>query len=93
MGRLSDLNVDSPQNLQSVFNPSIYDFHSDGTMIVFNVTSKEGTTGFCRVCIPTASVGGTYTSFVDGREIPYVLLPYINTHLVILLQLPPLNTK
>jgi parallel beta-helix repeat protein len=48
--------------------------------ICFNVTGKQGSTGFCRVSIPTTLMGGTYRVFVNGTEIPYTLLPCSNAN-------------
>jgi parallel beta-helix repeat protein len=46
--------------------------------ISFNVIGKQGSTGFCRVSIPTAVMNGTYHVFVNSTEILYTLLPCSN---------------
>jgi parallel beta-helix repeat protein len=48
--------------------------------IWFSVIGKQGSTGFCRVSIPTAMMNGTYQVFVNGTEIPYTLLPCSNAN-------------
>jgi parallel beta-helix repeat protein len=47
--------------------------------IHFNVAGKDGTSGFCRITIPTALMNDTYTVFVNGTEVPYILLPFSNS--------------
>jgi parallel beta-helix repeat protein len=46
----------------------------------FNVTGKQGSTGFGRVSIPKAMMNGTFAVFVNGTEIPYTLLPCSNAN-------------
>jgi len=48
-------------------------------VIIFDVTGENGTTGFCRICIPTALMNGTYRVLVNGTEVPYILLPFSNS--------------
>ncbi len=48
--------------------------HPEVILIEFNVTEEQGTTGFCRVSFPTAMMNGTYHVFVNGTEVPYILL-------------------
>jgi hypothetical protein len=40
----------------------------------FDVSGENGTTGFCRICIPTALMNATYRVFVNGTEVSYNLL-------------------
>ena len=78
MGMFSDFNATSECHVQTVCNSTISDFRFNGTAIVFNVTGDSGTTGFCRMCIPTALMNGTYKVFFNGTEVSYNLLPCSN---------------
>jgi parallel beta-helix repeat protein len=62
----------------SNFASLIWIEHPEVIMIEFNVTGEQGTTGFCRVSFPTAMMNGTYHVFVNGTEVPYILLPCSN---------------
>jgi len=79
MGMFSDFNATSEYHIQTICNSSISDFQFNGTAIYFNVTGKEHTTGFCRICIPRALMNETYKVFVNGTEAPCNLLPCSNT--------------
>ena len=79
MGIFSDFNTTSEYHVQTICNSTISDFQFKGTAISFNVSGGNGTTGFCRVCIPTALMNGTYKVFVNGTEVPYTLLPCSNS--------------
>jgi parallel beta-helix repeat protein len=81
MGVFSDFNATSEHHVQTICNSSISDFQFNGTAMSFNVTGKNSTIGFCRICIPTALVNCTYRVFVNGTEIlPSPLpLPFSNT--------------
>jgi len=79
MGSFSDFNVTSEYLFQTVCNSSISDFQFNGTAIRLNVSSENGTTGFCRICIPTALMNATYKVFVNGIEVPHTLLPCSNS--------------
>jgi hypothetical protein len=46
---------------------------------MFNVTGVEGTTGFCRICIPTGLMSATCRVFVNGIEVTSNLLPCSNS--------------
>lgn len=48
-------------------------------MIKFNVTGETGTSGFCRICIPTALLNAPYEVLLNGTEIPCTLLPCSNS--------------
>jgi len=69
MGMFSDFNATSELHVQTVCNSRICDFQFNGTAIMFNVTGVGGTTGFCRICIPTALMNDTFMVFVNGTEI------------------------
>ena len=62
----------------SDFAAPIWIEHPEVIMIEFNVTEEQGTTGFCRVSFPTAMMNGTYHVFVNGTEVPHILLPCSN---------------
>ena len=75
MAMFYDFNATSQSQVQTVCNSTISDFQFNGTAISFNVTGENGTTGFCRITIPTAVINGTLTVFVNGTETPFTLLP------------------
>ena len=74
MGMFSDFNATSEYHVQIICNSTISDFQFNGTAIRFNVFGEDGTTGFCRICIPTALMIDTYRVFVNGTEVSYILL-------------------
>ena len=78
MGEFKSFNIASQYIVQTVCNSTISDLQFNGTAIVFNASGVTGTTGFCRICIPTALINGTFTVFVNGTEISYTLLPESN---------------
>jgi parallel beta-helix repeat protein len=78
MGMFSDFNATLEHHVQTICDSSITDFQSSGTSISFNVTGEDGTSGFCRICIPTALMNETYRIFVNGTEIQHTLLPCSN---------------
>jgi parallel beta-helix repeat protein len=47
----------------------------------FNVTGKQGSTGFCRVAIPKDIMNVTFIVFVNGTEIPYTILSCSNANI------------
>jgi len=79
LGEFNSFNITSQYTVQTVCNSTISDLQFNGTVIVFNASGVTGTTGFCRICIPTALINGTFTVFVNGTEIPYTLLPESNS--------------
>ena len=79
MGMFSDFKAISEHYVQTICNSTISDFDFNGTAISFSVTGEDGTGGFCRTCIPTTLVSGTYRVFVDGTEIAHTLLPCSNS--------------
>jgi parallel beta-helix repeat protein len=81
MGLFSDFDATSEHNVQTVCNSSISDFHFNGTAISFNVSGENGTTGFCRIRIPTALMNDTYRVFINSTEVSYILFSCSNgTH-------------
>ena len=78
MGTFSDFKATYEHHVQMICNSSISDFQFNGTAISFDVTGDNGTSGFCRICIPTALMNVTYKVFVNGTEISYNLLPCSN---------------
>jgi len=76
MGIFSDFNATPEYHIQTICNSSISDFTFNGTAISFNVSGKDGTTGFCRIGVPTALMNGTYEVFVNDIEVQYNLLPH-----------------
>jgi parallel beta-helix repeat protein len=78
MGRFSDFNATSEHHVQTVCNSSISSFQYNGTAISFYVTGDNGTTGFCRICIPTALMNATYKVYVNSTEVSYNFLPCSN---------------
>lgn len=79
MGPFSDFNATQEYHVQTISNSTISDFQFNGTAISFNASGENGTTGFCRICIPTALINGTFTVFINGTEVPYTLLPESNS--------------
>jgi parallel beta-helix repeat protein len=53
--------------------------HLEDRRVSFNVTGQNGTRGFCRICIPTALMNGSYTVIVNDTEVPYNLLACSNS--------------
>jgi len=78
MGMFSDFNATLEHHVQTICNSSITDFQFNGTAMSFNVSGEDDTTGFCRICIPTALMNGTYKVLVNGTEVSYNLLPCSN---------------
>ena len=72
LGMFHDFNATSECHVQTICNSIISDFQFNGTAIDFNVTGENDTTGFCRICIPTVLMNGTFRVFMNGTEI---LLP------------------
>jgi hypothetical protein len=80
-GMFSDFSATSKHHIQTICNSTISHFRFDGTEISFNVAGKEGTTGFCRILVPTALMNKTYRVLVNGGEVSHDLLPFSNaTH-------------
>ena len=69
IGYFSDFNATSEFHVQTICNSTISDFQFNGTAISFNVSGEDGTSGFCRICIPTALMNDTIRVFVNGTEI------------------------
>jgi len=84
MGMFSDFNVAQGVDVQVVSNSTVSDFQFNGTALQFNVTGENGTTGFCRVCFPTALINGTLKVFVNGTQMCYSLLPSSNSNMTCL---------
>jgi len=78
MGMFSDFNATSEYPVQTICNSTISAFQFNGTAIVFKVAGEGGTTGFCRICIPTALMNSPYDVLVDGIEVPFTLLSCSN---------------
>lgn len=79
MGTFSNFNATSEHHVQTVCNSTISDIQYNGTAISFNVSGENDTIGFCRICIPTDLMNGSYTVFVNGTEVDYDLLPCSNS--------------
>jgi parallel beta-helix repeat protein len=79
MGMFCDFNATSEYHVQTICNSSISDFQFNGTAISFNVSGENGTTGFCRILIPTALMNGTYKVFVNYTEVQYIKLGFSNS--------------
>jgi parallel beta-helix repeat protein len=84
MGTFSDFTVEWEGQLHhvtTICNSTISNFNIESKAISFNVTGEDGTTGFCRIRIPTALMNDTFTVYVDGVNTPYTSLPRSNiTH-------------
>ena len=82
IGTFHSFNV-TLENLQTICNSTISDFQFNCTAISFNVIGEDGTTGFCRIRIPTALMNDTFRVFVNDTEIlppPEPLLFSNSTH-------------
>jgi len=83
MGRFQNFTVSKSttdfQPVDALSNSTISNFQFNGTAITFNADGENGTTGFCRICIPTALINGTFKVFVNGTEVSYTLLPETNS--------------
>ena len=79
MGVFSDFNVTLEHSVDTISNSTIFDFQWNETTISFSVSGENGTTGFCRICIPTVLLNDTYTVFVNGTETQHKLLPLSNS--------------
>jgi parallel beta-helix repeat protein len=78
MGMFSDFNATPEYHVQTICNSTISGFQFNGTAISFDVTGNNGTTGFCRIYIPTSLMNGTYNVFVNGTEVSYRMLSFSN---------------
>jgi parallel beta-helix repeat protein len=78
IGMFSNFNATSEHHVQTICNSTTSDFQFNGTAIRFNVSGENGTTGFCRICIPTALMNDTYRVFVNNTKVSYTLLPCSN---------------
>ena len=79
MGMFSNFTATSEHHVQTICNSSISNFQFSGTAISFSASGKSGTAGFCRICIPTALMNGSYAVSVGGAEVSYTLLPFSNS--------------
>jgi hypothetical protein len=78
MGTFDSFNASLQQTVQTISNSTISNFTFNGTAISFNVSGQTGTAGFCRICIPTALMNGTFRVFVNGTQVTYTTLPFSN---------------
>jgi parallel beta-helix repeat protein len=69
----------SNYGVQTISNSTVSNFYFNGTAINFDVSGENGTTGFCRICIPTVLIGADYKILVNGTEVQYKLLPNSNS--------------
>lgn len=78
MGTFNSFNITSQCSVETICNSTISDFQFNDTAISFNASGENGTTGFCRIGIPTALINGTVRVFVNGTNVSYTLLPQSN---------------
>jgi len=78
-GMFHDFNADSGYCVRTISNSSVSAFQFNGTAITFNICGENGTIGFCRVCIPTTLMNGTYRVFVNGIELSHIFLTFSNS--------------
>jgi len=69
MGMFYDFDVISECRVHTICNSTISGFKLNGTATSFNVSGKNDTAGFCRICIPTALMNDAFRVFVNGTEI------------------------
>lgn len=79
LGMFNSFNVTPQYSVETVCNSTISDFQFNGNALAFNASGENGTTGFCRISIPTALVNGTVAIYVNGTEARYTLLPESNS--------------
>ena len=79
MGTFNSFSASSEQSVETICNSTISGFTFNGTAISFNVSGDPRTTGFCRICIPTALMNESFNVFVNGTEVAYTLLPFSNS--------------
>jgi hypothetical protein len=79
MGMFGCFSATSQYSVQTICNSTISSFSFNGTAISFNVTDKNDTSGFCRICIPTALMNAPYKICVNGTQVSYNLLPCSNS--------------
>ena len=75
----TDFAATSEQHVQTISNSTISGFQFNSTAISFNISGETGTTGFCRILVPSALMGNTFHVFVNGTEVSYTLLPRSNS--------------
>ena len=78
MGMFTSFNATSQDSVEIVSNSTVTDFQFNGTAISFNAAGENGTTGFCRINVPTAIINGTLAVFVNGTQLPFLVLPESN---------------
>ncbi|MCW3986235.1 MAG: right-handed parallel beta-helix repeat-containing protein [Candidatus Bathyarchaeota archaeon] len=78
MGVFSDFNATSEWHVQIICNSSISNFQFNGTAISFTATGENGTTSFCRMCVPKDLMDGPYIVLVNGEEVSHTLLSCSN---------------
>jgi parallel beta-helix repeat protein len=81
IGAFTSFNATKEHEVQIVSNSTLSDFRFNGTAINFKASGENGTSGFCRISIPTALMNDNYKVFINNTQIPYVLLSWpTNTH-------------
>ncbi len=84
MGMFSEfdwISIAAPEHrIQTICNSTISNLVYNGTAISFDVTGDNGTTGFCRICIPTALLNGTFQVFINGTETSCTITFSNSTH-------------
>jgi parallel beta-helix repeat protein len=78
MGAYSEFDVTQGYPVQITSNSTTSGFQFNGTALSFDVSGPTGTAGFCRVCIPTTMISGTFRIFVNDSEVKYNVLPISN---------------
>jgi len=79
MGVYHSFNVTSMYNVQIISNSTISNLNYNGTAVSFYISGDDGSIGFCRICIPTVLINGTYQVFINGTKIVYNLLSCTNS--------------
>lgn len=78
MGVFSDYQI-AETHVQTICNSTISNFQFNGTSISLEVMSENGTTCFCRICVPKAVINDSFTICLDGADSTYSLLPCSNS--------------
>jgi parallel beta-helix repeat protein len=80
-GMFTNYNATSEYSIQTICNSTVsnFQFNQTSETVRFNVTGEDGTSGFCRICIPTRLMEAPYVVSFDGKLIDSTELPSSNS--------------
>jgi parallel beta-helix repeat protein len=73
MGPCLTISVADNYYMQVSSNSTTSNLQFNGTALSLDVSGLNGTSGFCRISIPTAMISGTIRVFVNGTEVAHSL--------------------